>query len=54
MLYDKWENGDSCYEDPETCGGFLGLAFKLSQEEENQVLALIAHRPVVRATKERI
>jgi hypothetical protein len=62
MLYDKWENGDGCYEDPETYGGFLGNAFtqqahfqllrdkclygvlpgfKLSQEEENQVLALI-------------
>lgn len=45
MMYDKWENGDGCYEDPDTCGGFLGNAFKLSQEEENQVLALIGSGP---------
>ena len=41
MLYDKWEDGDDCYEDPEDYGGFLGKAFKLSLEEENTVLALI-------------
>lgn len=41
MMYDKWENGDGCYEDPDTCSGFLGNAFKLSQEEENQILALV-------------
>lgn len=41
MIYDKWENGDSSYTEPDTFDGYLGNAFKLSQEEENQVLALI-------------
>ena len=41
MMYDKWENGDGCYEGADLDGDFLGNAFQLSQEEENQVLALI-------------
>lgn len=45
MLYDKWENGDPCYEDPETFSGGLGNAFKLTADEENAVLALIRRRP---------
>jgi hypothetical protein len=45
LLYDKWENGDDCYEDPERFGGFLGKAFKLNEAEENQVLALIGSTP---------
>ena len=42
MLYDKWENGDPCFENPEDNEYFLGNAFKLSYEEENQVIALLA------------
>jgi DNA-binding transcriptional ArsR family regulator len=38
MLYDKWENGTPCYDDPEECSGFLGNAFELSEEEEAQAL----------------
>jgi hypothetical protein len=40
-IYDKWENGDSCYEDPETCSGFMGRAFKIEYEEENAILGMI-------------
>lgn len=41
MLYDKWEDGNDCYQDVETETGFLGHAFKLSLAEEDQVIALI-------------
>lgn len=42
LLYDKWENGTPCYEDVEECTGSLGNAFKLTDEEENGVLAHLA------------
>jgi len=45
MMYDSWENGDTCYEDPESCTGYLGRAFSLSMEEEQRVLALIPKFP---------
>ena len=38
MMYDKWENGDQCFEDVEELSGPLGNAFRLSEEEENSVL----------------
>lgn len=41
MFYDKWEDGDPCYQDPEDFTGFLGNAVKLSESEEREVLALI-------------
>lgn len=41
MMYDKWENGIPCYDDPEDCSGSNGNAFKLSEEEEREVLSLI-------------
>jgi hypothetical protein len=41
MLYDKFEDGTDCYEDPEDYTGYLGKAIKLSTEEEEAVLALI-------------
>jgi hypothetical protein len=41
MLYDKWENGDPCYEDADENAGFMGNAFRLSAQEEDEVLALL-------------
>lgn len=41
MMYDKWENGVSCYEDPEDYTGPIGNAFQLSLAEEQTVLNLI-------------
>lgn len=45
LLYDKWENGLACYEDGDPESGFVGNAFKLTEEEENQILALIPALP---------
>lgn len=45
MMYDKYENGDGCYEDPDVCSGYLGSAVKLSDEEEQQVYALLEKQP---------
>ncbi|MCU1305146.1 MAG: hypothetical protein JWQ87_5430 [Candidatus Sulfotelmatobacter sp.] len=44
LMYDRWEEGTQCYEDPEDCGGFLGHAVKLSEEEENQIIAILPPR----------
>ena len=57
FLYDKWENGDPCFEDPETSSGSLGNAFKLSEQEERAILALIPRQctgasPIPHETKE--
>ena len=41
LLYDKWEDGDDCYEDPESYDGFLGKAFNLTASQENKILAVI-------------
>lgn len=41
MIYDKWEDGTPCYEDPEDFTGHLGNAVKLTAEEEMEILALI-------------
>jgi hypothetical protein len=38
LMYDKWENGAPCYEDPEDYTGPLGNAFKLTDDEETRVL----------------
>jgi hypothetical protein len=32
-LFNKWENGVGCYESPDDCSGFLGNAFRLSDDE---------------------
>lgn len=49
LMYDKWENGVSCYEADEEgdCseGSSLGNAFKLSEKEENSILALLKDVP---------
>jgi hypothetical protein len=41
-LYDKWENGIPCYEySAEPSSSSIGNAFKLSYDEENQIIAAI-------------
>ncbi len=53
MLYDKFEDGTDCYEDPEDYTGYLGKAIKLSTEEEEAVLALIpTERAALKAAQE--
>ena len=39
MMYDKWENGVSCYESGD--GAYLGPAFELDDEENQKVMALL-------------
>lgn len=41
MMYDKWVDGDDCYEEPDTFSGFLGKAFQLSITEEDHVISLL-------------
>jgi len=40
MIYDKYEEGTSCYEDPDDCAGYVGNAVRLSGEEEDSILAV--------------
>jgi hypothetical protein len=41
MMWDRYENGDACYEDPETQSGYLGPCMKLTEAEQNAVIAAI-------------
>jgi hypothetical protein len=42
LLYDKWENGTACYEDPDDPSvSSIGNAFKLTFEEEKQIIGAI-------------
>lgn len=41
MMYDKWVDGDDCYEEPDTFSAFLGKAFQLSITEEDHVISLL-------------
>ena len=41
MIYDKWENGDRCYEDGDPNSSYMGNAFKLTQDEEVEILSLL-------------
>lgn len=44
MLYDKWEEGAPCFEDADNTGISLGNAFRLTEDEEAKILALIPSR----------
>lgn len=41
FMYDKWENGTACYEEPDEHEGFVGNAFTLDNDDENRILRLI-------------
>jgi len=41
LMYDKWEDGVTCWEDGDDSGISLGNAFKLTDEEEREILSLI-------------
>lgn len=43
-VFDAWENGDDCYEDPEECAGFLGKAFRLDDDIFNRCVELLNRR----------
>lgn len=42
LMWDKYENGDACYEDPDNSTGYLGRAFRLSDKERDEILAAVA------------
>ena len=41
LIYDRYEEGMGCYEDPEESAGYVGNAVRLSEDEENKIIALI-------------
>lgn len=41
MLFDKWENGTPCYENPADFEGYLGNAFHLTDREETEILTIL-------------
>ena len=44
LMYDKWSDGDPCYDDPDNRSGYLGNAFKLDKGQEKEILELIGDR----------
>ena len=43
LMYDKWENGTNCYEDVEEQAGPLGMAFRLTEEEDTKILLALTN-----------
>lgn len=41
ILYDKWNNGIACYENPSTAAGYVGRAINLSLKEDNELFSLL-------------
>lgn len=54
VMFDGYENGIDCYEDPEDQSGYVGSAFRLSDEDFHKIADLLnRRRPVSQpATKE--
>jgi hypothetical protein len=42
LLYGRYEHGDPCYLEPDHCDGFLGNAVRLSDAEEDGIIAALA------------
>jgi len=50
MLFDKYENGPSCYEEPDESAGYLGNAVKLCDADFHSIADFLnKHRPVIAA-----
>lgn len=43
MMYDKYENGTPCFENPDDFEGELGNAFQLTEDEETAILTVLDH-----------
>ena len=54
VMFDGYENGVDCYEDPEDQSGYVGSAFRLNDEDFHKIADLLnRRRPVSQpATKE--
>ena len=47
LMFDAWENGCPCYEDPESCGNYIGIAFRLADEDFHAIANFLNRvRPV--------
>jgi hypothetical protein len=46
LVYDAWEDGPSCYEDPDDFTGYLGKAIRLDDADENAILAALKDFPL--------
>lgn len=45
-IFDAYENGTPCYEDPDDCSGFLGYAIRLDDATFHRAADVLnAHRP---------
>ena len=41
LMFDAYENGVDCFEDPEDCAGYVGKAFRLSDGEFKEIADLL-------------
>ena len=41
LMFDAYENGTDCFEDPEDCAGYVGKAFRLSDGEFKEIADLL-------------
>lgn len=41
VMYEKYENGANCYEDPDDCSGYIGKAINLNDEEDARICDLL-------------
>lgn len=45
-IFDMYENGPQCYEDPEDCSGYIGHAIRIGDAEFKRIADILnAHRP---------
>ena len=48
MMFDAYEEGPDCYEDPEDCSGHIGKAIHLDDDAFQRIADILnAHRPRV-------
>jgi len=51
IMFDAYENGTDCYEDPEECGGYLGKAVMLDDETFHQIADILNERLAALSSK---
>lgn len=41
LMFDKYEEGVQCYEEPEDCAGFMGNVVELNGDEFSEIVELL-------------
>lgn len=41
LMFDKYDEGVQCYEEPEDCSGFMGNAVKLNGDEFSEIVEML-------------